>query len=377
MKEDAERPEGRPCPLRGKAEAGIADQYVIVGARGLVSAHAVGGLKRTAKPVACLADNDSSLWGWKIDGIPVLSPAQAITAHRGAVFVAAVFTHTPLRRQLAKLGARRVLSYAQLFRTFPEVFLPFFAIDDPAKLDRNKDHVLAGQDVWADAQSREVYRAMIEWHRSLDSDFVPRPLPITDLYFPEVIELRSDEVFADCGAFDGDSIRQYARASERRYRRIVELEPDQETFVRLRSAVQNVPNVIVLNAAAGSANGDVAFLAAGGLASHVVSSGASGLAVRGKASVVRTVRLDELQPPPTFGHRRLRDGSVARLRRSDHERRHGVRDCGVPSHGRALGNTPVFQVCPSELRLFLRHYAEDWSEMVCYAIPKHRLRARS
>ena len=95
------------------------DGFVIAGASGLVAQHALQGLARGGIRPAALADNNPALQGTRVDGIPVLSPVEAIKSHPDAVFVAAIFTHTPLRRQLSALGAARVISYATCFTSFP------------------------------------------------------------------------------------------------------------------------------------------------------------------------------------------------------------------------------------------------------------------
>ena len=40
-----------------------------------------------------------------------------------------------------------------------------------------------------------------------------------------------------------------------------------------------------------------------------------------------------------------------------------------------LWRLPLYiHACAPELRLFLRHYAEDWAETICYAVPPKRIR---
>jgi FkbM family methyltransferase len=353
-----------------------AEQFVIAGARGLVASHAIAGLKRAGISPVCLTDNDPLLWGQSVEGIPVLSPAEAAAQHGNATFVAAIFTHTPLRRQLAALGICSVIGYAALFRRYPECLMPYFAVDDPTKLDRDREQVHAAERIWADRDSEELYRALIQWHRDLDSDAVPRPLPMAEMYFPPFIAFRSDEVFVDCGAFDGDTVRDYLHASGGRYAHIIAFEPDVDTFLLLQAAAQTAPNITAINAAAGSMNGEVSFVGGAGLASHVSTSGANGVATGGNIMKARTIRLDDIQPRPTFvkmdieGHEREALRGCSGLIRA----RDVVFAVVLYHRMEDLWEIPLFfhSIAP-DLKLVLRHYAEDWAETVCYAVPVDRL----
>src|SRR5262245_22357644 len=88
---------------------------VIAGASGLVAAHTMRGLQRLGiRPVA-IVDNNPAYWGTRPHGTDVMAPVEAIRRYPDAAYVAAIFTHTPLRQQLESLGATRVVSYAALF----------------------------------------------------------------------------------------------------------------------------------------------------------------------------------------------------------------------------------------------------------------------
>ncbi len=199
------------------------EKFVIAGARGLVAEHVLRGLASLGKQPALLVDNDPRMDGRHIDGIEVVSPEEAIRLYPDAVYVAAIYTHTPLRLQLRALGARRVASYAQLFHRYPEAFLPFFAVADPESIHASCQEIQAASAIWADDQSTALYSALIEWFTKLVSESVPRPLPIDEMYFPPFLALRDDEVFADCGAYDGDTAREYCRVADGRYREILRL----------------------------------------------------------------------------------------------------------------------------------------------------------
>jgi FkbM family methyltransferase len=286
------------------------------------------------------------------------------------------YSHTPLRRQLSDLGARRVISYATLFHKFPSAFLPYFAVDHPFRIADEAHAVLSAADVWADEESRQLYRAVLSWFVTLDSESVPRPLPTSETYFPGVLRLRSDEVFVDCGAFDGDSVLNYADASQGRYRCIIAAEPDPLSFQKLTARVGRFERIVLINAAVGAERGSMSFVATGTPASHGASAGAEGLSIQGKAVDVDVVRLDDLNPRPTYvkmdiegferealaGARDLLSAGCAAFAITLYHRMSDLWQIPLSIHAIAPG-----------LRLFLRHYAEDWAEMICYAIPADRV----
>ena len=94
------------------------------------------------------------------------------------------------------------------------------------------------------------------------------PVPGT-IYFPEdLFNLTDEEVFIDCGAFDGDTLRSTLHATGSRFARIVVFEPDPANYTRLRECVQGLPpevstRVQTYQQATGAGNQKVYFRATG------------------------------------------------------------------------------------------------------------------
>ena len=371
--------EARPSELFDRA-VGTHQGLVIAGAAGMVAEHTLAGLRRLGiRPVA-LADNNVALWGTTVDGVTVLSPSDAVSHHPDAAFVAAIFTHTPLRRQLAALGAGRAVSYAPLFHKHAEAFLPYFAVDHPRMMVDEADAVRRAACIWADQESADLYSAILNWFVTLDSDTVPAPAPPKETYFPAFLRLRPDEVFVDCGAFDGDTVLAYVDACAGRYGTIIAVEPDPRTFLRLSARVARLERTIAMNAAVGARQATMPFVATGALSSHVVSAGAQGLAPRGPIMDVEVVPLDELSPRPTYVkmdiegfEREALAGGLELLSRGDTA-------FAVTLYHRMsdLWRLPLYmhEFAP-DLQFVLRHYAEDWAETICYAVPRNRLSTRA
>ena len=356
---------------------GAHDGLVIGGASGLVADHTLTGLTRLGMTPVALVDNNPAMWARTVRGVPVLAPADAVARYPDAAFVAAVFTHTPLRRQLSALGASRVVSYAPLFHKHADAFLPYFAVDDPAAIARDAAEVERAGDIWGDQESAELYAAILDWFVTLNSDAVPRPLPAAETYFPEVLQLRPDEVFVDCGAFDGDTVLSYLAACGGQYGTIVALEPDPQTFAKLSARLASIARAVPKNAAAGARQGRLPFVAGAGLASHAATAGAQGMAANGSLVDVEVLALDRLAPRPTYvkmdiegfelealaGAHTLLAGEETAFAVTLYHRMSDLWTIPLYIHDRAPG-----------LKLFLRHYAEDWAETICYAIPPDRVR---
>ena len=114
---------------------GMAGSIVLFGAGGL-GRKTLAGLDGTGLDAICFADNGEAVQGAVVDGLPVLSAADAVTRHgETAVFVVSVFNgYERVVDQLLKLGAVTVVPFFVLFWKFPERFLPEYSYDHPHRV---------------------------------------------------------------------------------------------------------------------------------------------------------------------------------------------------------------------------------------------------
>ena len=108
---------------------------MLFGAGGL-GRKTLAGLGGTGLEPVCFADNGEASQGTVVDGLPVLSAADAVTRHGGtAVFVVTVFNgYEQVVDQLLGLGAATVVPFFVLFWKFPERFLPEYSYDPPHRV---------------------------------------------------------------------------------------------------------------------------------------------------------------------------------------------------------------------------------------------------
>ena len=269
-----------------------------------------------------------------------------------------------------------MISYAALFHKFPDLFLPYFAVDRPLVIHQETRTIADVANLWADEESRILYAAILKWFVTLASESVPAPSPSAVTYIPDFLQLREDEVFVDCGAFDGDTVLQYVRASRGRYQEIIALEPDPQTFQELATYAKTLERVTPLNAGAGAENGKIPFVAGGLMSSHAASAGAAGFSAPDELVDVDLIRLDDLSPRPTYVKMDIEGFERQALAGARGLLSAGKTAFAVTLYHRTsdLWQIPRFinEVAPG-LRLYLRHYAEDWAETICYAVPPDRL----
>jgi len=220
---------------------------VLFGAGGL--GHSIlRNLRTLGLEVFALADNNPDRWNTTLEGVRVQSPQEVVDAFRdNGVFVITVWNasrrrnHADIHAQLRGLGCRNVISFAQLFRIYPDVFLPYFAIDRVEHALNAAAAIETVYDWLADDESRRIYRRQIEWRITADYDDLPAPA-VGPHYFPkDVYRLREDETFVDCGAFDGDTVRPFVALTHGVFTHYWALEPDPQNYAKLTSLVQSLP----------------------------------------------------------------------------------------------------------------------------------------
>jgi FkbM family methyltransferase len=193
-------------------------------------------------------DNDSRLWNTSVEGVAVLSPEDAARRYAdSAAFVVTIWRGEGTDRmrnrmdQLLQLGCRTVVSFMPLFWKYAEAFLPHYAVDLPHRVVEQADRVTAAFDTLEDDASRREFVAGVRWRTWGDFDSLGEPVA-TEIYFPEdLFTLSATEVFVDCGAFDGDTIRRFFSHVKPFEGAIKAFEPDPSNCARLRAYVAGLP----------------------------------------------------------------------------------------------------------------------------------------
>ncbi len=353
---------------------------VVIFGCGQLGTFALDGATRAGLKVLAFADNNEKNWGRCIAGVEAMSPQDAVRKYNDeAFFVVAVYNGTAPRKQLAELNCRRIVPYPLFFWRFSQhmpfedrLELPDRVIDDP-----NAIH--AGYALLSDAKSRVEFAAQIQWRCLLDYDCLPKADPPAEMYYaPDLVFLNDREVLADCGAFDGDSIRMFLESTNGRFRHIYAIEPDTKNLAALDKYLSSLPGnaaqrISVLPFGLSDRDEVVSFDASGTVGSRVVAgTGADSIQCR---------RLDDIL-----------DGPQPTLIKMDIE---GAEPRAIPGAAATIrASRPILAICAyhkcehlwtlpvliknalPEYEIFLRRYAEECWETVYYAIPPERLRSK-
>jgi FkbM family methyltransferase len=324
-------------------------------------------IARAIRPVL-ICDNNSSLWGSEAENVPVVSPVEAVKRYPEAMFVVAIWhpsrNETMMDRiqQLKALGASKVIPFPTLFSEHGDLLLPNFFWERRDYFTEHKEEIGRGRALF-DAEGREEFDRQM---RLRLGDFSGQVIDKGAQYFPEdIFRLTQNEVFIDCGAYDGDTIAEFRRFSGDHFTQIVAFEPDPDNFASLKSAVNDDPRIRLQPYATGARRGTLRFNV-GGTSARVSSTG---------TCEVQAITLDEALEgiAPTYMKFDIEGSEPDALEG-------GCKAIALyrPKMAACLYHSPdhlwsiplrLNELLPNS-RFSLRTYASDGFECVCYCIPR-------
>lgn len=347
---------------------GCSEQIVLFGA-GALGQKILKGLRTKGITPIAFCDNNPALWNQKVEGLPILSAPDATSRFgRSAVFVVCVW-HPSKRgmrhhiQQLQNGGCKAVLPFTEIYLRFPDTFLPSGLFETPDGIVAAQPEINAAAALF-EAWDKDEYERQIRLRFRGEILGVTDPVPGLQ-YFPEdLISLSEDEVFVDCGAYNGDTLQDFLSASGGQFQKFIGLEPDPTNFEALQSKIED-PRVTARPFAVGDQTEVLSFFGCG--------TDASQLAPEGNMAV-QCVRLDELlaQETPTYIKMDIEGAEPKALLGA----RETIRRCRPklaicvyhePEH---LWTIPLLlKELQPKGKLYLRpHLADGW-DLVCYSLP--------
>jgi FkbM family methyltransferase len=364
----------------GKLTSPFSDSLVLFGA-GRLGRKTLAGLRQVGVEPLAFADNNQELWSKPVDGLIVFSPGEAAAKFGNkAAFVITIWgagsshriSHT--QQQLQDLNCTRVVSFAPLYWKYPQVFLPYFCLDLPHRFIHQADQIRAGFSLWADAPSQREYLAQLRFRWLLDFDGLP-DASVDEQYFPrDTFQLIPGEVFVDCGAFNGDTIRTFIKRQGPSFKQIVALEPDPTNYQELHAYLNGLDGpirekVTALPLAAGASRGTVRFEGTGQPSAAISEAGSIEVTVAPLDEILAKVAatyikmdIEGTELDALMGARQIiqRDSpllAISAYHRFDH-----------------LWRVPLLiQSLSGHYRYYLKAHSQEGWDLVCYAIPEDRL----
>jgi len=333
-------------------------------------------LRELAIEPLAFADDTPEKQGALIAGLPVMSPGQVVERFGSdTAFVVTIlnpqlsFIHA--QKRLQKITEAPVISFLSLAHKYPDVLLPYYQFEKPTSLLSKASTIRDGFKLWSDEESRRQFVAHIKFRLDLDHEYLPANSPESYFATDVLPSLPDDTIFVDCGAYDGDSIREFLLRQEDRFARIYALEPDPNNFERLVEYVISLDSSVagkieLINAGVGKERKRVPFKATGNMSAAFSANGSCSVEVIPLDEVVaergNTVFLK-------FDVEGAESEALAGATKLFAQQKPFVA-ISVYHRPSDLWQIPLeLKTLVPDYKLYLRTHGEDGMDVICYAVP--------
>lgn len=214
--------------------------------------------------IELIIDDAPERVGKKIGPVQVKPSSELEALNRDTLVIIASHRTTGATARLREQGFARVFPFMVLQQLFPEQFPPHMFYEGLLEsIVSSRSRILKLCDRFKDDHSIRVLERALSYRilgdPSVFDGYIERGL-YTD---GSVVEFTADEVYVDCGAFDGDSVSWFRDVTSNNFDRIVAFEPDIVTFGRLQKNFDEDGRIECVNSGVYSTTTTLKFSAAG------------------------------------------------------------------------------------------------------------------
>ena len=188
------------------------------------------------------AENKKELWGAQKNGYTILSPLEVVEkAKEEPVYIIIASMRFPeIRKQLILLGIEDPMIDTAGFTIAND----YNTYKDETAYQIVTSHFDEFKQVYnslADKRSKEVYLNILNSKISLDNKYLEFISSLSkEQYFDqELLKLETDEIFCDCGSYNGDTMEAFFQLTEGNCRKYIAIEADKDIYLELNQKVED------------------------------------------------------------------------------------------------------------------------------------------
>ncbi len=366
----------RISEVRNRVETAIKDGEIAIVGSAALPQKCAAAVQSAGGKVTCFIEYDARFWGRDVAGIPVVSPTRAreLLGPRALVIVGVWSPHhryAETHAWMQSFGLSHVLPVAALFWVLPQQLGSHYQLAGPEGLVAGYEQIAAIYEALGDERSKQQFADHLRWRVTLDHSVIPAP-DRHHVYFDRgMFSLPANCVIADCGAFDGDSLRSFLYWHGGHFGRFHAFEPDPISFDRLGAYVRSLPADVAARIAP-------AQFALGDAETTIRISGTgkpgSNLKQGEDAALVRCVRLDDVFASEKIHYLKLdiegAEWGALRGAAGIIQRDRPVLAAAIYHQPEDIFKLPAFLMeQTSNYRYFMRSHDDDGIDFVFYAVP--------
>jgi FkbM family methyltransferase len=230
----------------------------------------------------------------------------------------------------------------------------------------NKSHFEESYNYLSDEISRQTFIAYINSKISGQPDDL-YDLRDTGVYFNSLVDLGSNEVFVDCGAYDGDTILQFHKAVGGKYEKIIAFECDGRNYLKLQKTISSnhLDRVQVINKGVWTHEDTLYFNESGTATSTISGQGEVSIAVDSIDHLLEGARVTFIKMDIEGAELAALKGAEGILKRE----RPKLAICVYHKPEDLITIPQYLKSLVPEYRFYLRHHQYISWETVLYAVP--------
>lgn len=323
-------------------------------------------LEENKQTISCFVDNNKRKYGAIFCGRAVISPDEMLLRIGKTEKFHVIITAgegTAIMRQLRNLGIdERYISIFDTSQICGEISNRDFII-----MHENKISEVFG--LLSDTASKEVLLGLLNYRLTLDFAQLSNIFdPDEEQYFAQdLIRFSGEEVFLDAGTYDGETVKEYIKRCNDRYKKIICFEADNNNVGLIKQNFLNwgVHDFEIYTVGLWNEETTLHFDAIGSGSGRISDEGKTEIVANSIDNVLQGMRVDFIKMDIEGAEYRALQGAVKAI------------DVWKPTLAISIYHYPndifeiplfIHQVCP-EYKFYMRHYRQfSGQETILYAI---------